>query len=193
MWKAMCLLEINLDNQSFHSLGTEELQCMSPSTLKSKVQLFFKQWNVIHQKEKGVHKTHGFVGSNTLVWKDGTVGTFTAFARDVEGTLTKLGLACLLKPEVISTHQLLGEEMADNSVFLYDAHGISKLQLNKNLECSFGLLQCAARDFENSNIIEQEDTMDGFSAWLGFLEEHAHNGAKELKLKDLDALVTTNC
>ena len=189
--KVFAGVQMDMDDQSFDSLGSEELQCMSPSTLKSKLQSIRKQRNLAHQMPKGVHKTRGFVGSDKLVWKDGTVDTFDAFARDVKGTLTKLGMAYLLKPEVIASYQLLGLEIADDPAF-YDAHGISRAQLRHNVEYFFGLLQCATKDFEDSNIIAQEDTMDGLCAWLGLVEEHVHNGAKELKLKDLDALITTD-
>ena len=57
-------------------------------------------------------KMRSFVGSDKLIWKDGTIQSYPEFERDMEGTLAKIGMTYVLDEEFQTKYDILGLSVA---------------------------------------------------------------------------------
>ena len=147
-----------------------------------------KQRAFQHHIRKGGVKTRGFIGSDKLVWKDGTAATFGPFEKDVEGTLMKLGMSYLLNPEVQQAYLAWGTDIATNPTF-YEETRITQDQFDYDVQYLFGILWSSTKNYDDANLIQNKNTMDGLRAWLGLVETYGHMGNKTLKKEQLLAKV----
>ncbi len=132
-------------------------------------------------------KSRAFVGSDKIKW-DGLTTSFEVFSNDLEGTLSRIGMAYMMKEDVHKIYKQKGREMVEDEDF-QEEHGIHPKQFDYDNAYLFGLLQSATKTITSAHIVDNKDKQDGLKAWIGLKKENQFNRSEAIKSEELESKI----
>ena len=125
---------------------------------------------------------------SSLKW-NGTSATFRPFSKALEGHLIMGGATYMTSNKFISTYLEIGSSYLDSSPF-WQTHNVSHPQAHFDRNYLYGILMLSTQNQQHKTLMKYDESKDSIMAWAELKKENDHNGSKELRMEQLEQLMT---